>query len=144
MTMKSIRKCWKSLLGAHLDKYKIEANDAIFGGIVIQRMVTPDFSGVMFTKNPVSNNRDCIVIECVKGVADKLVDNRVVPDRFFVNQDSLEIMDEINRNNIPEDIIIELADLGRKIEKHYGCEVDIEWAVENNHIYLIQTRPITT
>lgn len=144
MTMKSIRKCWKSLLGAHLDKYKTEKNDAIFGGIVIQRMVTADFSGVMFTKNPVSNNRDCIVIECVKGVADKLVDNRVVPDRFFVNQDSLEIIDQINRNNIPEDIIIELADLGRKIEKHYGCEVDIEWAVENNHIYLIQTRPITT
>lgn len=144
MTIKSIRKCWKSLLGAHLDKYKTEKNDAIFGGIVIQRMVTADFSGVMFTKNPVSNNRDCIVIECVKGVADKLVDNRVVPDRFFVNQDTLEIMDEINRNNIPHDKVIELADLGRRIEKHYGCEVDIEWAVENNHIYLIQTRPITT
>ncbi|MBQ8132747.1 MAG: hypothetical protein IJ193_09680, partial [Bacilli bacterium] len=143
-TIKSIKKCWKSLLGAHLDKYKTEKNDAIFGGIVIQRMVTADFSGVMFTKNPVSNNKDCIVIECVKGVADKLVDNRVVPDRFFVNKEKLEIIDEINRNNIPHDIVLELAALGQKIEKHYGCEVDIEWAVENNHIYLIQTRPITT
>lgn len=143
-TIKNIRKCWKSLLGAHLDKYKTDKNNAIFGGIVIQRMVTADFSGVMFTKNPVSNNKDCIVIECVKGVADKLVDNRVVPDRFFVNQETLEIIDEINRNGIPHDIIIQLADIGKKIEKHYGCEVDIEWAVEDNHIYLIQTRPITT
>ncbi len=143
-TVKSIKKCWKSLLGAHLDKYKAENNDAIFGGIVIQRMVTADFSGVMFTKNPVSNNKDCIVIESVKGVADKLVDNRVVPDRFFVNQEKLEIIDEINRNKIPHEIVLELASLGQKIEKHYGCEVDIEWAVENNHIYLIQTRPITT
>lgn len=143
-TIKSIRKCWKSLLGAHLEKYKTAKNNAIFGGIVIQRMVNADFSGVMFTKNPVSNNRDCIVIECVRGVADKLVDNKVVPDRFFVSQESLEIIDEINRNNIPHDIIVQLADLGRKIEKHYGCEVDIEWAVQDNHIYLIQTRPITT
>lgn len=142
--IKSIRKCWKSLLGAHLNQYKSEKNNAIFGGIVIQRMVNADFSGVMFTKNPVSNNRDCIVIECVRGVADKLVDNRVVPDRFFVNQDNLEIIDEINRNQIPHDKVLELAELGRKIENYYGCEVDIEWAVEDNHIYLIQTRPITT
>lgn len=143
-TINSIKKCWKSLLGAHLDKYKTEKNDAIFGGIVLQRMVTADFSGVMFTKNPVSNNNDCIVIECVTGVADKLVDNRVVPDRFFVNQEKMEIIDEINRNNIPHDIVLKLARMGHKIEKHYGCEVDIEWACENGVIYLIQCRPITT
>ena len=143
-TIKSIKKCWKSLLGVHLDKYKTENNDAIFGGIVVQRMITADFSGVMFTKNPVSNNKDCIVIECVSGVADKLVDNRVVPDRFFVNQEKLEIIDEINRNNIPHDIILKLAGLGQKIEKHYGCEVDIEWACEDGVLYLIQCRPITT
>lgn len=143
-TINSIKKCWKSLLGVHLDKYKTENNDAIFGGIVIQRMITADFSGVMFTKNPVSNNKDCIVIESVSGVADKLVDNRVVPDRFFVNQEKLEIIGEINRNNIPHDIILKLARLGQKIEKHYGCEVDIEWACENNVLYLIQCRPITT
>ena len=143
-TIKSIKKCWKSLLGVHLEKYKTEKNDAIFGGIVVQRMITADFSGVMFTKNPVSNNKDCIVIECVSGVADKLVDNRVVPDRFFVNQDTIEIIDEINRNKIPHDIILQLATIGKKIEKYYGCEVDIEWACENGVLYLIQCRPITT
>ncbi len=143
-TIKSIKKCWKSLLGVGLEKYKNANNDAIFGGIVVQRMVTADFSGVMFTKNPVSNNKDCIVIESVKGVADKLVDNRVVPDRFFVNQERLEIVDEINRNNISHEIILELASLGQKIEKYYGCEVDVEWACEDNVIYLIQCRPITT
>lgn len=143
-TINSIKKCWKSLLGVHLDKYKTENNDAIFGGIVVQNMVNADFSGVMFTKNPVSNNKDCIVIECVKGVADKLVDNRVVPDRFFVNQEKIEIIDEINRNNIPHDIILKLAELGQNIEKHYGCEVDIEWAYESGILYLIQCRPITT
>ena len=107
-------------------------------------MITADFSGVMFTKNPVSNNKDCIVIECVSGVADKLVDNKVVPDRFFVNQETIEIIDEINRNKIPHDIILQLATIGKNIEKHYGCEVDIEWACENGVLYLIQCRPITT
>lgn len=143
-TINSIKKCWKSLLGVGLDRYKTEKNNAIFGGIVIQRMIIADFSGVMFTKNPVSNNKDCIVIESVKGVADKLVDNKVVPDRFFINQEKLEIVDSINRNNIPDALIIELASLGQKIEKYYGCEVDVEWACENNVIYLIQCRPITT
>lgn len=143
-TINSIKKCWKSLLGVGLEKYKTEKNDAIFGGIVVQRMVTADFSGVMFTKNPVSNNKDCIVVEAVKGVADKLVDNRVVPDRFFINQEKLEIVDSINRNNINEEIILELASLGQKIEDYYGCEVDVEWACENNVLYLIQCRPITT
>lgn len=143
-TIKSIKKCWKSLLGEHLDKYKTEKNDAIFGGIVVQRMIIADFSGVMFTKNPVSNNKDCIVIESVHGVADKLVDNKVVPDRFFVNQQNIEIIDEINRNNISHDIILNLAKLGKKIEKHYECEVDIEWACEKGKLYLIQCRPITT
>ena len=143
-TIKSIKKCWKSLLGTHLDKYKTEKNDAIFGGIVLQKMVVADFSGVMFTKNPVSNNRDCLVIECVSGVADKLVDNRVVPDRFFVNQETVEIIDEINRNDIPHDIILKLAEIGQRIEDYYGCEVDIEWACENGYLYLIQCRPITT
>ncbi len=143
-TIESIKKCWKSLLGVGLEKYKTEKNNAIFGGIVIQRMVTADYSGVMFTKDPVSNNNDCIVIEAVTGVADKLVDNKVVPDRFYVNQERLEIVDEINRNNIPHDKILELAELGQKVEQYYGCEVDIEWACENNVIYLIQCRPITT
>lgn len=143
-TIKSIKKCWKSLLGYGLDDYQKDAREVIFGGIVIQKMITADFSGVMFTKNPVSNNKDCIVIESCKGVAEKLVDNKVVPDRFFVNQETFEIVDSINRNDIPDEIIVQLAKIGSKLEKHYGCDVDIEWACENNNLYLIQCRPITT
>ena len=142
-TTKSIKKCWKSLLGVGLDEYQKE-REKMFGGIVIQKMVTAEFSGVMFTKNPISNNKDCIVIESCKGVAEKLVDNKVVPDRFFVDQETFKIVDEINRNEIPHEVIEELAKIGNKIEKYYGCDVDIEWAYEDNSLYLIQCRPITT
>jgi len=83
-------------LGVGLEKYQDNSENTLFGGIVVQRMIIADYSGVMFTKNPVSNNKDCIVIESCKGVASTLVDNRVVPDRYFINQETLEIIDGIN------------------------------------------------
>ena len=143
-TIKSIRKCWKSLLGVHLESYKDESNNCIFGGIVLQRMIAAEYAGVFFTKNPVSNNKDCMIVECCRGVASKLVDNRVVPDRYFINQDTLEIVDKITKNDLDEKVIKELAEIGVYLEKQYGCDVDIEWAYENNTLYLIQCRPITT
>lgn len=143
-TIKGIKKCWKSLLGAGLEKYQGKNTNTRFGGIVLQKMVTAEYAGVMFTKDPVSNNKECMIIEACKGVASKLVDNRVVPDRYFINQNTLEIIDSITKNNIPDEIIKELAKIGKNLEKHYNCEVDIEWAVENNCIYIIQCRPITT
>lgn len=143
-TINSIKKCWKSLLGVGLDGYTDESNDAIFGGIVIQRMIAADFAGVLFTKNPVSNNKDCMIIECCKGVASKLVDNRVVPDRYYINQETLEVIDSLAKNKIADGIIKELATIGKNLEKAYGCDVDIEWACEGGILYLIQCRPITT
>ena len=144
-TIKSIKKCWKSLLGVGLESYQGDDINTKFGGIVLQRMIPADFAGVMFTKNPVSNNKDCIIIEACKGVASKLVDNKVVPDRYFINQDNLEITASTKTlNNIPEEIIKKLASIGKDLEQKYGCDVDIEWACENNIIYIIQCRPITT
>lgn len=139
-----IRKCWKSLLGIGLEEYQHVNSKDLFGGIIIQKMVNADYAGVMFTKDPVSNDSNCMVIECCKGVASKLVDNRVVPDRYFINERTLEITDSPRKNYIPEDKIIELCKIGRELEKYYGCNVDIEWACENNNLYLIQCRPITT
>lgn len=104
--------------------------DDLFGGIVIQRMVNADYAGVMFTKNPVNNDDNCIVIESCKGVASKLVDNIVVPDRYFIDQNTLEINSEFN--NISKDKISELCEIGKSLKTIYGCNVDIEWACEKN------------
>lgn len=107
-------------------------------------MINADYAGVMFTKNPVSNNKDCIIIECCKGVASKLVDNKVIPDRYFINKQTLEITGQISENNIPKEKIMELCEIGKKLEEYYDCDLDIEWACKNNILYLIQCRPITT
>lgn len=143
-TINSIRKCWKSLLGVGLENYQGDDVNTRFGGIVLQRMITADFAGVMFTKDPVSNNKDCIIIESCEGVASKLVDNKVVPDRYFINQDNLEIVATTAKTRVSDDIILKLASIGKELEQKYGCDVDIEWACENNIIYIIQCRPITT
>lgn len=142
--VKSIKKCWKSLLGFGLDSYQEENSDNLFGGIVIQKMINADYAGVMFTKDPVTNNRDNIIIECCKGVASKLVDNRVIPDRFFVNQQTFEITSQINNNEISTDSITRISEIGKKLEDYYNCDVDVEWACEKDTLYLIQCRPITT
>lgn len=141
---KSIKNCWKSLLGIGLEEYQADNSPMKFGGIILQQMIAADFAGVMFTKNPISNKKDCIIIESCKGVASKLVDNTIVPDRYFINEETLEITDSITRNDIPIEIIKKLASIGKKIEKDYKSDVDIEWACKDGIIYLIQCRPITT
>ena len=143
-TIKSIRKCWKSLLGIGLENYQDENKDNLFGGIIIQRMINADYAGVMFTKNPVSNNKDCIIMECCKGVAAKLVDNKVIPDRYFINKKTMEITGQISENNIPKEKIMELCEIGKNLENYYHYDLDVEWACEDNVLYLIQCRPITT
>ena len=107
-------------------------------------MINADYAGVMFTKDPVTNNRDNIIIECCIGVASKLVDNRVIPDRFFVNQQTFEITSQINNNEISTDSITRISEIGKKLEDYYNCDVDVEWACEKDTLYLIQCRPITT
>lgn len=143
-TINSIRKCWKSLLGIGLESYQDENSENLFGGIIIQKMVNADYAGIVFTKDPVNNNSDCMIVECCKGVASKLVDNRVIPDRYSINKKTFNITSQGNNDNIPEEKIVELCNVGKELEEYYGCNVDIEWACRNDNLYLIQCRPITT
>lgn len=140
--MKSIKTCWKSFLNKNLEVYAGDEKNC-FGAIVIQKMVTANYSGVLFTKDPVSGENKMIV-ECCEGVAAKLVDNKVDPSRFYVDKETFKIIDKENDINIPEKYIIKLAKVSEKIQKVYGVEVDIEWAVENGELFIIQCRPITT
>lgn len=138
----SIKTCWKSFLNKELDNYSKDERYC-FGGIIIQKMITADYSGVLFTKDPVSNNNN-MIIECCNGVASKLVDNKVDPSRFYVRNNDYEIIKIENDINIPNSMIIELAEICNNIKKIYEVEIDVEWAVEKGELYIIQCRPITT
>ena len=138
----SIKKCWKSFLNKNLEIY---SNNTIsyFGGIIVQQMVNADFAGVMFTKNPVRMDNN-IVVECCKGVASKLVDNKVNPNRYYIDKSFGEIKTDYSEFEISSEIIKLIADMGIKIRETYKADMDVEWAFYKNNIYVIQARPITT
>jgi len=131
-------------------------------------MIDADKSGVMFSKDPTYKN-DHVIIEAVFGLGEGIVSGRITPDKYLVSKD-LKIIDKkisnkktaITRdsqgNNIivtlkeekasqqvlKESEIIKLAEFGLKLEEHYNKPQDIEFALENNEIFIVQTRPITT
>ena len=136
--------------------------------VVVQKMVDSDKSGVIFSKDP-SYQNDNIIIEAVWGLGEGIVSGKITPDKYIVSRD-LKILDKkiltkkiaITRNSsgnqeivklteekansqvLKDHEIIRLADLAMQIEEHYGKPQDIEFAIERDEIYIVQTRPITT
>ncbi len=134
---------------------------------VVQKMISSDKSGVMFSKHPVSHEN--IFIEAVFGQGEGIVSGRISPDSYVVN-DELEILDEKISNKkiaIARDAtgitktikltpersaqkvlknyeIKQLAEFALKLEKHYKKPQDIEFAIEDNEIFILQSRPLTT
>jgi len=142
--------------------------------VPIQKMVQSQASGVMFTLEPVTSDRSKIIIEAVFGLGEAIVGGEVNPDLYIVDKEGLKISTKkigtqewkLVRNpvggdkeaniqvplppssqsqqKISDDDIIHLAKLGKQIEDHYQFPQDIEWAIEDNQVFIVQTRPVTT
>ncbi|MBI4097835.1 MAG: phosphoenolpyruvate synthase [Candidatus Levybacteria bacterium] len=167
-----IKQCWASLFEERAIFYRHENNyDHFRVGIAVpvQKMIESEKSGVMFTINPVTNDKTRITIEAVYGLGEMIVQGKVRPDHYEVGKSSDKItLKEISlqnkmlkkigdtnrevgvpllsrkRQKISDREILELADLGKKLEKHYFFPQDAEWAIEKGNVYIVQTRPITT
>ncbi|MEM5834448.1 MAG: phosphoenolpyruvate synthase [Candidatus Aenigmatarchaeota archaeon] len=137
--------------------------------VVVQKMVNSEKAGVMFTVNP-ATGEDNIVIEACWGLGETLVSGRVTPDIYIVSKDGKvldkkiglkEIMrirdlatdkteeipvprDKKGKQILTEEELAKLAHYGVILENHYGRPQDIEFAIEKNKIYIVQTRAITT
>lgn len=173
----AVQGCWASLFGARAIFYRQEQGfDHFKVGIAVpvQRMVQSEASGVMFTIEPTTSNREKITIEAVLGLGEMIVSGDVTPDHYTVSKDSMQILDkEIKRQEwklikkkgiagkadntkvsltleeqiqqkITDSDILLLAKLGKQLEDHYQFPQDIEWAKENGEIFIVQTRPVTT
>ena len=168
----TVRLAWASLFEPRAIFYRHNAKlDQLRVGIslVVQKMVQSDTSGVMFTIDPVTNNKQRIVIEAIYGLGEYIVQGRVSPDHYEVNKSDFKIVSKsiVNqsirlvykkgenvRDFVPErvrsiqkisdNLIEELAKIAKKIEDHYYFPQDIEWAIEKGKVYIVQTRPITT
>jgi len=169
----AVQKCWASLFEARAIFYRVENKfDHFKVGIAVpvQRMVQSEASGVMFTLDPTTSDTSKIVIEAVLGLGEMIVSGDVTPDHYIVDKKTMKIIHkevkkqewklvkhEDGRNvkinlteaeqakqKVTDKDIITVAKLGKQLEKHYKHPQDVEWAKENEEIYIVQTRPVTT
>lgn len=97
----------------------------------------------MFTQNPITEE-DEILIECILGVGEQLVQVEVTPSQIRISKTDGVAISYLGEKIIREEKIAELFQNAKKIEKSFGCSQDIEFAVKNNILYILQARPITT
>lgn len=171
--LENIKSCWASLWSTRAVSYRFKQgfdHHKVFLSVVVQAMVPSEISGIMFTANPVDGDREVSVINASWGLGEAIVSGLVTPDtliihkehgeflsRFIASKDcfmryagqggieKLETPDE--QRAIPaltDSQALELINLGRYIEEHYGTPQDIEWAYAQGHWYILQARPITT
>ncbi|NIJ12304.1 pyruvate,water dikinase [Saccharomonospora amisosensis] len=166
----AVLSCWESLFGARSLAYRQEQGitDEPIIAVVVQRMVTTDRSGVIFTVDPSTRDRDTLVVEAVLGQGEVLVSGAVEPDTYLLSKPDAKLLStrlghqnyEIVRTpggekrvELPDgdqpavlrpEEAMELARIGIRVEEHYATPQDIEWAASGDDIWLVQTRPITT
>ncbi|MBN1930690.1 MAG: hypothetical protein JW786_03680 [Desulfobacterales bacterium] len=117
--------------------------------IIIQRQLFPESAGVLFTSHPFDQNKNVMIVEAVKGLADKLVSAEVSPARWEIDKISEKIRIDGPKNNnadygLNENQLQTLFLIGRELEQKFGKGLDIEWAIEKSILYLLQMRPITS
>lgn len=173
-TLQRVKRCWASLYSVESVTYRRKRGlpeEGVAMAVVVQKMVNARTAGVMFTRSPITGDRSVITIEGAWGLGSAVVGGEVTPDRWVVAKVTGEIsVREISEKHIQhvpataggiETVPVEpslcsapclsdeelqtLRGIGRKVERHYGCPQDIEWAVERetNRILLLQSRPET-
>jgi len=139
----SIRKCQASIDTDRAKFYREQKGITESKmAVIVQEMVNTDFAGVMFTVDPIHKKH--ILIEIVKGLGEKLVSGQVTPNTFFLDKDTLEVVQENVVFDMDKTILKELAKLGLKVQEYYGKPQDIEFCLEKDKIWLVQSRDITT
>lgn len=149
----ALKRCWASLWTERAYQYR-ERNDvdhhAVQMAVVVQQMVPADVSGVLFTVDPVTGDRDRMVIEACAGLGEVLVSGRVTPERVVFARTALEIEDRDLAPDHPDEILLgdwevgRLARLALQVEEAFGGPQDLEFSLVGSDVFLLQARPITT
>jgi pyruvate,water dikinase len=112
--------------------------------VIVQRMLNPEAAGVAFTADPVTGDRDTTVINAVAGLADRLVSGEMNGQTYRVHRDGRVLEQPASEAVLGLGHAQAVADLARRAEARFGAPQDVEWAVENGRVHLLQSRPITT
>lgn len=157
--LNSIKGCWQSAFGFKVLVYlkrlclKIERPEDIALGILIQQMINSRFSGVLFTINPVTGDASRLLIEYSTDIDKPVVSGESTPKAVLIDKITNQ-MENLSTINNPQSIkleeryIYQLADIGKRIEQHFGCYQDIEWVIDKDasfpeDIIILQARPET-
>lgn len=169
-----VKRCWASLWTARAVVYRNEQgfdHRQVYLAVVVQAMIEAEVAGIMFTANPVTNNRDEVLLNASWGLGEAIVAGMVTPDTLTIRKHGSHILERdvaskelmiqyapdgggtvelevpADRRDVPalsDAQVAELVALGRQVETHYAAPQDIEWGYAGGQFYILQSRPITT
>ncbi len=168
----AVRRCYASLYGARVLFYRRTEEipeEKMSIAVIVERMVNSRAAGVMFTVHPATGDTNLLVIEGAFGLGEAVVSGEVNPDHYEVRKDTRAIFSrtimhkdfryvrDAEGNTVREELsgaladapcltdeqVVQLAEMGLRIEAHYGAVQDIEWAMEDGTLYIVQSRPVT-
>ena len=169
--LQHISRCWASLFTERAVTYRLRNgfdHRKVHMAVVVQQMVLPQAAGILFTADPVTGNRKDATVEASFGLGEALVSGRVNADAFTVRDGEVvaktvgtkqlaiyaspaggtqEVAIEPERQAQPaltDAQVLQLAQIGRRIESHFGRPQDIEWCLADDGFQIVQSRPITT
>ncbi|CAF1850346.1 phosphoenolpyruvate synthase [Bacillus subtilis] len=169
--LQHISKCWASLFTDRAVIYRMQngfGHSQVYLSVIVQRMVFPQASGILFTADPITSSRKVLSIDAGFGLGEALVSGLVSADCYKV-QDGQIIdkriatkklaiygrkeggtetqqidSDQQKAQTLTDEQILQLERIGRQIEAHFGQPQDIEWCLARDTFYIVQSRPITT
>ncbi|WGV57388.1 phosphoenolpyruvate synthase [Brevibacillus brevis] len=166
-----ISKCWASLFTDRAVIYRMQNgfdHSQVYLSVIVQRMVFPQASGILFTAHPMTGNRKLLSIDASFGLGEALVSGLVSADVYHVRNEQIvdkritakkiaiygrqeggtetrQLNPEQQKTQtLTDQQILQLERIGRRIEEHFGCPQDIEWCLADDTFYVVQSRPITT
>jgi pyruvate,water dikinase len=172
--LERVKSCWASTFHARVLFYRLKQGmpAEMPVAVVVQAMVNSEKSGVMFTVDPATRDKNRVVIEAAWGLGEVVVLGQVTPDRYVLSKESRLVIEEslgtkefmlvrdagtgatvrVDLTNDPRRAarvltdaeLVELGTLSQRVEAHYGTPQDVEFAVEAGKVYLTQSRPVTT
>jgi len=144
--LESVRRCWASLFSERAVVYRLRNGidqRRVKMAVVVQQMVFPEASGILFTADPVTGNRKVASVEASFGLGEALVSGLVNADVVKIRDDTIQPLRQ-EQSPLTDEQMVRLTKLGRRIEAHFGRPQDIEWCLVDGDFQFVQSRPITT
>jgi phosphoenolpyruvate synthase/pyruvate phosphate dikinase len=169
--LRHVSRCWASLFTERAVAYRLRNgfdHRLVYMAVVVQQMAFPEAAGILFTADPITSNRKLVSVEATFSLGEALVSGRVNADVYKVRDGGIvdktvgrkkfathaspaggtqeETIDPVQQERpaLTDVQVVQLAQLGRQIEGHFGLPQDIEWCLVDDSFQIVQSRPITT